>query len=143
MFTSRNNFGQKTFASKARKMNKEKKVLTKAEEQVMQVLWQQQQAFLKDVVEAMPPPAPHSNTVATILKILMEKGFVQAASIGRNNLYKPAISRDAYSKQSLGQVVKNYFNGSYSSAVSFLVDQKKLSVEDLELLLEQLKQKED
>ena len=124
-------------------MNQEKKSLTKAEEQVMQVLWQQQQSFLKDVVEAMPAPTPHPNTVATILKILMEKGFVKAESIGRNNLYRPALSKDAYSRQSLGQVVNNYFNGSYQNAVSFLVDQKKLSISDLELLLQQLKQKED
>jgi BlaI family penicillinase repressor len=124
-------------------MSKEKKVLTKAEEQVMQVLWQQDQAFLKEVVEAMPLPTPHSNTVATILKILIEKGFVKAEAIGRNNLYKPTIRKDAYSNQSLGQVVTNYFDGSYPSAVSFLIDQKKLSVQDLELLLQQLKKKED
>jgi len=123
-------------------MNTEKRTLTKAEEQVMQVLWQQEKAFLKEVVEAMPAPTPHSNTVATILKILMEKGFVHAEAIGRNNLYKTAISRDAYSRQSLGQVVNNYFDGSYKTAVSFLVDQKKLSINDLELLLEQLKHKE-
>ncbi len=122
---------------------KEKKSLTKAEEQVMQVLWQQEQSFLKDVVEAMPAPTPHPNTVATILKILMDKGFVSAEAVGRNNLYRPALSKDAYSRQSLGQVVNNYFDGSYPSAVSFLVDQKKLSIHDLELLLEQLKQKED
>ena len=124
-------------------MSKVKKSLTKAEEQVMQVLWQQEQAFLKDLVEAMPLPTPHPNTVATILKILMEKGFVKAEAIGRNNLYKPAISKDAYSKQSLGLFINNYFNGSYSNAVSFLVDQKKLSVQDLELLLSQLKKKEE
>ena len=122
---------------------KEKKSLTKAEEQVMQVLWQQEQSFLKDVVEAMPAPTPHPNTVATILKILMDKGFVTAEPVGRNNLYRPAMRKDAYSRQSLGQVVNNYFDGSYPSAVSFLVDQKKLSIHDLELLLEQLKQKED
>ena len=143
MFTSRKQFGQITFAANEHIMNKEKKVLTKAEEQVMKVLWQQEQAFLKDVVEAMPAPTPHSNTVATILKILMEKGFVKAEAIGRNNLYKPTIRKDAYSKQSLGQVVNNYFDGSYPSAVSFLVDQKKLSIHDLELLLQQLKQKEE
>jgi BlaI family transcriptional regulator, penicillinase repressor len=124
-------------------MSKVKRSLTKAEEQVMQVLWQQEQAFLKDLVEAMPLPTPHPNTVATILKILMEKGFVKAEAIGRNNLYKPAITKDAYSKQSLGLFINNYFNGSYSNAVSFLVDQKKLSVQDLELLLQQLKQKEE
>ncbi len=142
MFTSRKHFGQKTFAAN-KKMSREKKSLTKAEEQVMQVLWQQEQSFLKDVVEAMPAPTPHPNTVATILKILMEKGFVTAEAIGRNNLYRPAIGKDAYSRQSLGQVVNNYFDGSYPSAVSFLVDQKKLSVQDLELLLQQLKQKEE
>lgn len=124
-------------------MSKEKRSLTKAEEQVMQTLWQHEQAFLKELVEAMPHPAPHPNTVATILKILMEKGFVRAESIGRNNLYKPAISKENYSKQSLGTVINNYFNGSYSHAVSFLVDQKKLSVQDLELLLQQLKKKEE
>jgi predicted transcriptional regulator len=91
----------------------------------------------------MPAPTPHSNTVATILKILMDKGFVTAEAVGRNNLYRPAMRKDAYSKQSLGQVVNNYFDGSYPSAVSFLIDQKKLSVQDLELLLQQLKQKED
>jgi predicted transcriptional regulator len=139
----RNNFGQKKSQQKKRIMNKEKKVLTKAEEQVMQVLWQQEQSFLKDVVDAMPAPTPHSNTVATILKILMDKGFVTAEAVGRNNLYRPAMRKDAYSKQSLGQVVNNYFDGSYPSAVSFLIDQKKLSVQDLELLLQQLKQKED
>jgi predicted transcriptional regulator len=123
-------------------MSQEKRSLTKAEEQVMQVLWQQQQAFLKDIVDAMPTPTPHPNTVATILKILMDKGFVKAESIGRNNLYKAAFSKEVYSRQSLGQVVKNYFDGSYSNAVSFLVDQKQLSIKDLELLLEQLKKKE-
>nr|MCU0376276.1 BlaI/MecI/CopY family transcriptional regulator [Chitinophagaceae bacterium] len=84
-------------------MSQEKRSLTKAEEQVMQVLWQQQQAFLKDIVDAMPTPTPHPNTVATILKILMDKGFVKAESIGRNNLYKAAFSKEVYSRQSLGQ----------------------------------------
>ena len=119
-----------------------KKTLTKAEEQVMQVLWQLQSTFLKDLVEAMPAPQPHSNTVATILKILMEKGFVEASTVGRNNLYAPVVSRETYSAQSLGQLVGNYFNGSYKTAVSFLVDQKQLSISELELLLQQLKTKE-
>lgn len=117
------------------------KSLTKAEEQVMHALWQIGDGFLKDIVEAMPAPQPHSNTVATLLKILMEKGFVTSQAVGRNNLYKPLLSKAGYSKQSLGQLVSSYFDGSYSSAVSFLVDQKKLSVQDLELLLKELKNK--
>ena len=117
------------------------KTLTKAEEQVMHALWQLDEGFLKDIVEAMPAPQPHSNTVATLLKILMDKGFVQSKTVGRNNFYQPRMSKAQYSKQSLGSLVSSYFDGSYSSAVSFLVDQKKLSVEDLEMLLQELKNK--
>jgi predicted transcriptional regulator len=89
----------------------------------------------------MPAPQPHPNTVATMLKILVEKGFVTTESLGRNNLYKPLVSKEAYSSQSLGQLVSSYFNGSYSSAVSFLVNQQQLSVADLEMLLQQLRKK--
>ena len=115
--------------------------LTKAEEQVMQALWQCETGFLKDVIEAMPAPKPHSNTVATLLKILMDKGYVQAETIGRNNVYKPVISKETYGKSTMGNLVANYFNGSYTSAVSFLVDQQQISVSDLELLLKELKNK--
>lgn len=117
------------------------KTLTKAEEQVMHALWQIGEGFLKDIVEALPAPQPHSNTVATLLKILMDKGFVTSQAVGRNNLYQPIMSKAQYSKQSLGSLVSSYFDGSYSSAVSFLVDQKKLSVQDLEMLLKELKNK--
>lgn len=117
------------------------KSLTKAEEQVMHALWQYEKAFLKDVVEAMPAPKPHSNTVATLLKILMDKGYVEAEVAGRNNLYHAKVSKEAYSKSSMGNLVTNYFDGSFSNAVSFLVDQKQLSVSDLELLLKELKNK--
>lgn len=115
--------------------------LTKAEEQVMQALWQCETGFLKDVIEAMPTPKPHSNTVATLLKILIDKGYVQAETIGRNNVYKPIITKETYGKSTMGNLVANYFNGSYTSAVSFLVDQQQISVSDLELLLKVLKNK--
>lgn len=117
------------------------KTLTKAEEQVMQTLWKIDKGFLKDVIDAMPVPKPHSNTVATLLKILINKNFVQTTVYGRMNEYKPAVSKDAYSKTTLNTMVKAYFGGSYSKAVSFLVDEKKLSVQDLELLLQQIKKK--
>ena len=117
------------------------KTLTKAEEQVMQALWKIERGFLKDIVEAMPSPKPHPNTVATLLKILMEKKFVGAETFGRMNEYHSLISRQAYSKNTLSTLVKGYFGGSFSKAVSFLVEENKLSVEDLELLLKQLKNK--
>ncbi|BAV05681.1 Predicted transcriptional regulator [Filimonas lacunae] len=117
------------------------KTLTKAEEQVMQVLWKQEKGFLKDLVDAMPEPKPHSNTVATLLKILVEKQFVSTETIGRMHLYTPLVTKEAYSQSSLSGLVKGYFEGSYSKAVSFLIEDNKLTVEDLELLLTQLKHK--
>lgn len=117
------------------------KNLTKAEEQVMQTLWKIKRGFLKDIVEAMPAPKSHSNTVATLLKILVDKEFVGTEIYGRMNEYKPLIARQAYFKKTMNGLVKGYFDGSFAQAVSFLVDEKKLSVADLELLLKQLKKK--
>lgn len=117
------------------------KILTKAEEQVMQVLWKLGSGLLMEVVESMPEPTPHKNTVATLLKILVEKEFVEIENVGRIHRYHPKVSRSDYSKATLTGVAKGYFQGSYSNIVSFLVDEKKLSVEDLELLLKQLKKK--
>ena len=132
----------KSFMSRIIKSSpKPERSLTKAEEQVMQALWQCTTAFLKDVIEAMPQPKPHSNTVATLLKILIDKGYVQAETIGRNNFYKPIVTKETYGKSTMGNLVANYFNGSYTNAVSFLVDQQQISVGDLELLLKELKNK--
>jgi predicted transcriptional regulator len=117
------------------------KTLTKAEEQVMMVLWKMESGLLMEIVEAMPQPQPHKNTVATILKILVEKEFVKVEQVGRIHRYHPAVSKENYSKNTLTSMVKGYFEGSFSNVVSFLVDEKKLSVEDLELLLKQLKKR--
>ncbi|MEO6316227.1 MAG: BlaI/MecI/CopY family transcriptional regulator [Chitinophagaceae bacterium] len=115
------------------------KSLTKAEEQVMQILWKLQEGFLKDILENSPEPKPHSNTVATILKILVEKGFVAYETQGRNNLYKPKISKSEYGRKSINQLVKGYFEGSPARLVSQFVNDNKLSVEELETLLQQIK----
>ncbi len=117
------------------------KPLTRAEEQVMKVLWQLDSGLLMEIVEAMPQPQPHKNTVATILKTLVDKKFVRIEPVGRYHRYHPAVSKHNYSKMSLVNVTKGYFEGSFSNVVSFMVDEKKLSVEDLELLLKQLKKK--
>lgn len=122
-------------------MKEAMKTLTKAEEQVMQVLWKIEKGFLKDVIEGMPDPKPHSNTVATLLKILVDKKFVETETYGRMHQYEPLVSKEAYSKNSLNSLVKGYFGGSFTKTVSFLVEENKLSVEELELLLQQLKKK--
>ena len=116
--------------------------LTKAEEQVMQYLWQIEKGFLKDVLELFPEPKPHTNTISTILKILMEKGFVNFKTFGRQHEYFPVISKENYSGKSIRSLVKNYFEGSYTNAVSFLVEKNEISVKDLELLLDELKNKD-
>lgn len=115
------------------------KQLTKSEEQIMQVIWKLDKAFLREIIEALPAPRPHNNTVATILKILVEKEFVGVKAFGRMHQYYPLVSKDVYSKSSLKSLVKGYFEGNYSSAVSFMVKENGLSIEELELLLKQLK----
>ena len=114
------------------------KSLTKAEEQVMHVLWKLGKGFLKDIIESTPEPKPHSNTIATILKILVEKGFVEYSVHGQNNLYKPLVGRTEYGKKSANQLLKGYFEGSPARLVSHFISDHKLSEADLELLLQQI-----
>ena len=115
------------------------KTLTKAEEQIMQTIWKLDKAFLREIIDELPNPKPHQNTVATILKILVEKEFVAVTVFGRTHQYYPLVSKDVYSKGSIKSLVKGYFEGSFSNAVSFMVKENNLSIEELELLLKQLR----
>ena len=117
------------------------KTLTKAEEQIMQAIWKLDKAFLREIIDTLPNPKPHNNTVATIIKILVEKEFLGLEVFGRTHRYYPLISKDAYSKATMKSFVKGYFEGSFSNAVSFMVKENNLSVDELELLLKQLKKK--
>jgi len=119
------------------------KSLTKAEEQIMQALWTVDKAFLREIVDAMPNPRPHQNTVATLLKILVEKEFVKVEVLGRQHRYSPLISKQEYSGKSIRQLAKNYFEGSFSNVVSYLVKENNISVEELELLLKQIKKQQN
>jgi predicted transcriptional regulator len=115
------------------------KTLTKAEEQVMHLLWKIKEGFIRDIMDALPPPKPHQNTIATILKILVDKEFVGIRQFGRQHQYYPLTSKEAYSKASMKSLVKSYFGGNFSDAVSFMVKENNISVDDLEALLQQLK----
>lgn len=119
------------------------KQLTKAEEQIMQVLWKAEKAFLREVIDQMPSPRPHQNTVATLLKILGEKEFVGVHTIGRNHQYYPLVSKEDYSKRTMKQLVKGYFEGSFNNVVSFMVRENNISVEELESLLKQIKRQKN
>ncbi len=117
------------------------KLLTKAEEQIMQSIWQLDAAFLKQIVEAQPLPKPHSNTVATILKILAEKGFVGITPIGRMHRYYPIVSKAAYTSGLLVSLVKGYFEGSFKGAITFMLHQKFISSKELDAMLHRKKNK--
>ena len=117
------------------------KPLTKAEEQIMQTIWKLEKAYLKDIVDAQTEPKPHSNTVATILKILIDKGFVTIEVHGRVHQYEAIVSKEEYSSSTIRNLVEGYFEGSFADTVSFMLKQKDLKVKDLELLLQQIKHK--
>ena len=115
------------------------KPLTKAEEQIMQSIWSLEKAFLKDIIDAQSEPKPHNNTVATIVKILVDKGFVGIKQIGRVHEYFPLVSKENYSSSTIRTLVDGYFEGSFSDAVSFMVKQKDISIKELEMLLLEIK----
>jgi predicted transcriptional regulator len=110
------------------------KELTRAEEQIMQVLWKLEKAFVKDIVEALPEPKPAYTTVSTIIRILERKGFVAHRPFGKTHEYFARTSRDDYKKKFLKSVVKRYFGDSLPEMVSFFASGRDLSLEELEEL---------
>ncbi len=113
-------------------MNKQ---LTKAEEQLMQVLWELKEASVKEIIEQLPTPKPAYNTVSTIIRILENKEFVSHKSKGRGYIYYPIIEKTTYSNQSLQKLVDGYFDGSFKSMVSFFVKKNKVDVNELDTIL--------
>ena len=108
------------------------KELTKAEEQVMQILWQLKEAIVKDIIEEMPEPKPAYNTVSTVVRVLEGKGFIDHKAYGNSHVYFPLISDAEYKKFTFDKMMKNYFSNSYQSLVSFLVKEKNMSLQELE-----------
>ena len=116
----------------------ETKELTHAEEQVMQALWAVGQGYANEIVAAMAEPKPAYNTILTIVRILEKKGYVDHETFNRANRYYPLVSREEYSGQMLGRLARNYFGSSFHSMVSFLVDRKDVSIEDLDTLIKEV-----
>lgn len=115
------------------------RTLTKAEEQIMQVLWKLGKAFVKEIIEELPAPKPHYNTVSTLVKIMIEKEFVGYKAYGKSHQYYPLITKEDYSKRTMKNFVKGYFEGSFHNMVSFFVKEKDISIRDLEELVTQIK----
>ncbi|MGV8815477.1 MAG: BlaI/MecI/CopY family transcriptional regulator [Gelidibacter sp.] len=119
------------------------KQLTKAEEEIMQVLWQLQKANVKQIIDELPEPKPAYNTVSTIVRILESKGFVDYEKQGKGHLYFPLVAKTDYSNQSINMLVNDYFQGSFKSMVSFFVKKNELSLKDLESVLKEINKKDD
>lgn len=105
--------------------------LTRVEEQLMQVLWKLESAFVKDVISELQSPKPAYNTVSTIIRILEKKGFVAYKSHGKSHEYFAIISKSEYRKSQFGGFVRNYFEDSYKSLASFFTKEEDLSLEEL------------
>lgn len=108
------------------------KQLTKAEEQIMQILWKLEKAFIKDVMVYLPEPKPAYNTVSTIVRIMEKKGFVGYKAYGKTHEYFPLVSKPEYTKKFLRGFVKDYFSNSYKQMVSFFAKDEKLSLTEME-----------
>lgn len=111
------------------------KELTKAEEQVMQILWKLEKGFVKDLLTEMTAPKPAYNTVSTIIRILEKKGFVSHIAYGKTHEYFPIIEKDKYKTFYLKNFVGNYFGGSFNNLVSFFAKSNDLSINEIEELL--------
>jgi BlaI family penicillinase repressor len=110
------------------------KELTKAEEQVMQILWQLNEAIVKDILEQMPEPRPAYNTVSTVVRVLEGTGFIDHKAYGNSHVYFPLITEAEYKKFTFDKMMSSYFDNSYQSLVSFIVNEKKISLNELEEL---------
>jgi BlaI family transcriptional regulator, penicillinase repressor len=121
--------------------------LTKAEEQIMQVLWKIERGFVKDVVDRLNNPKPAYNTVSTIVRILEKKGFVDHKAYGKTHEYFPIVSKKEYTKKFFGNFLKKYFGSSFHQLVSFFSNENDLSLDEMEkirlLLEEEIKNKKE
>ncbi len=119
--------------------------LSNAEEQLMQILWKQKKAFMKDLIEAYPEPRPATTTVATLLKRMQDKKFVDYKQLGRSREYFPLVKKKDYFSRHVNGLIKNFFNDSATQFASFFTEATDLSKEELEklrsLIDEQIKKK--
>lgn len=112
--------------------------LTKAEEEIMQYLWEFGEAKVAQVIEAMPEPKPAYNTVSTIIRILEKKGFVDYKKKGRGHIYFPLVGKESYTETTMSKLVNNYFNGSVRSMLSFFVKKNDMTLKEFETILKEM-----
>ena len=118
------------------------KELTRAELEIMQILWSIERGFVNNILEAMPEPKPAYNTVSTIVRILEKKGFVAHKSFGKSHEYYPVVDRQSYTRGFMSNVLNNFFDGSVGNMVSFLSHEKSISVAEADDIIKMLKGEE-
>jgi BlaI family transcriptional regulator, penicillinase repressor len=117
------------------------KRLTAKEEEIMNFFWEKGELFVKQVLSFYPEPRPHINTLSTIIRGLEEKGFLGYKDYGSTYLYYPVISREAYNRKNLRNMVGKYFDNSFKQVVSGFVEEEDLSVEDLKEIIREIEKK--
>ena len=113
--------------------------LTKAEEQIMQILWEMEEGIVKDIRNQFSDPKPARNTVSTVVRILERKGFVGHKAYGNLHVYRPLVSKSEYSKSQLFGLMESYFNNSFSAMASFFAREKDLTIRELEDIMKDTK----
>ena len=116
------------------------KQLTKAEEQVMQILWKIKQGFVRDVLDQMPAPKPAYNTVSTIIRILEKKGFIGYKAYGKTHEYFPLVAENEYKSFYLKSMISGYFGGSFERLVSFFAKDNNMNINEMEELLKNVQE---
>lgn len=119
------------------------KTLTKAEEQVMHILWDLNKALVRDILEQLPEPKPAYNTVSTVVRVLEKKEFVDHKSYGTTHEYFPLISKKEYTKFYFGEFMDKYFNNSFKQLASFFTNENKLTMEELEEMMNDIREEID
>ena len=119
-------------------MQTELEKLTRREEELMQCFWAHGPLFVRELVEMAPEPKPHFNTLSTMVRTLETKGYLSHKSFGSTYQYYPVVSEAEFSRRTLGNVISRYFENSYMGAVSALVEEEKISVNDLRELLDRI-----
>src|SRR5690554_903986 len=114
---------------------KEIKELTRAEETIMQELWDLEKAFVRDIIERLPEPKPAYNMVSTIIRILAAKGFVHHETFGNSHRYYPLISKEEYRNFVTGKLLSGYFDNSVQNILSYFLEDKKLNLRDADELM--------
>jgi len=117
------------------------KKLTRKEEEVMKILWDIKEGFVKDIIDQYEDPKPHYNTISSIVRLLDEKGIVGHKAFGNTHLYFPVLKKEEYRKTFMKDVIREYFDNSYKQTVSMFIDEQNLSKEELDELINLIKSK--